>query len=510
MPQRNRILLKAVLLPLGLLAMAAAIFRRKPDAWEYEQIEEEVAVETPAAAPLLPARHRPAKRYALAAGFSALFFAGAAFTAGAGDQMVRLMDEDAAALEAASSLAGSPEAGTAPDPESAAPEAAPEAAPADAAPAEAAPAEAAPADAAPADAAPADAPAADAAPAAAAAAEPAPSTVAAQAAEPADEAAAAAAAPAPTPSNAASAAPARKAAPAPRASASKRAPAVKKSTAKTSPAKKWVVKRAAAPPAKAPEVEVERGGEPTIWLNRALPDPTPASARLHRAFAKRLVASSKRHGADWAAVLGVLRAQGERGSVPASARELDTLAARMAGTDAWKGALALSGRTGFADRAAAFADLYRFVGIEALVKGYAAAKVKLGRKVLSTPGILIYEGGRSDIMMGRIDVRVLVLIGYLAERHGSITISSLFSGHRTFARPGVVSAHVYGHAVDVAAVGGTPIAGHQQPGGLTEAAVRSVLLLPGELQPQQVISLLGLGGPSFPLRDHGDHIHVGF
>jgi len=209
-------------------------------------------------------------------------------------------------------------------------------------------------------------------------------------------------------------------------------------------------------------------------------------------------------------VLGVLRAQGERGSAPASARELDALAARMAHTEAWKGALALSGRTGFADRAAAFADLYRFVGIEALVNGYAASKVKLGRKVLSTPGILIYGGGRSDIMMGRIDVRVLVLIGYLAERHGSITVSSLFSGHRTFARPGVVSAHVYGHAVDIAAIGGTPIAGHQQPGGLTEAAVRSVLLLPGELQPQQVISLLGLGGPSFPLRDHGDHIHVGF
>ena len=53
------------------------------------------------------------------------------------------------------------------------------------------------------------------------------------------------------------------------------------------------------------------------------------------------------------------------------------------------------------------------------------------------------------------DVRVVVLLGYLAERHGSLTVSSLFSGHRTFARPGVVSAHVYGHAVDIAAVGGT-------------------------------------------------------
>jgi hypothetical protein len=131
-------------------------------------------------------------------------------------------------------------------------------------------------------------------------------------------------------------------------------------------------------------------------------------------------------------------------------------------------------------------------------------------RLLAREGVLVYDGGRADLEAGRIDVRVVVLLGYLAERHGSITVSSLFSGHRTFARPGVVSAHVYGHAVDIAAVGGAPIAGHQEPGGLTESAVRSVLLLPAELQPQQVISLLGLGGPSFALSDHGDHIHVGY
>jgi hypothetical protein len=28
--------------------------------------------------------------------------------------------------------------------------------------------------------------------------------------------------------------------------------------------------------------------------------------------------------------------------------------------------------------------------------------------------------------------------------------------------------------------------------------------------PRQVISLLGLGGPSFPLANHADHLHVGF
>ena len=39
--------------------------------------------------------------------------------------------------------------------------------------------------------------------------------------------------------------------------------------------------------------------------------------------------------------------------------------------------------------------------------------------------------------------------------------------------------------------------------------MRNILRLPAELQAKQVI-LLGLGGPSFPLADHDDHIHVGY
>ena len=69
---------------------------------------------------------------------------------------------------------------------------------------------------------------------------------------------------------------------------------------------------------------------------------------------------------------------------------------------------------------------------------------------------------------------------------------------------------MYGFTRGVAALGGVSIAGHQEPGDVTEKAVEAILLLPAELQPQQVISLLGLGGRSFPLADHYDHIHVGF
>ena len=478
MPERNRIILR-LLLPLGLLVALFALARRKPDAWEYGQEvgDDPGATGAPAPRP----RRRPAARFALAGAMTTLFFAGASFTAGAGDQMARLLDEDAAALEEAYETAAAEEAAAAEEPLAELP-----AEPA----AEAAPAELA----------------AEPAPEPAEAAAAAEAVVAAQPlegkpTEPTAEEAAAA------PSNVVQVV---TAAQAPSASAPATvAPAPVKPVVRTAPTKQWVVERAATTPARAPEIEHEYG-EPTIWLNRALPDPTPASARLARPFARELRAVSKQHGADWALVLGVLRAQGERGAVPAKSAELQTLASRLAGPDAWKAALAVSGRTAFADRATALADLYRSVGLEALVTGFLAAKERLAKKVLEREGVFIYGAGRSDIEAGRIDVRIIVLIGYLAERHDSVTVSSLFSGHRKYARPGVISAHTYGQAVDIAAVGGTAIAGNQQPGGLTEEAVRSVLLLPAELQPQQVISLLGLGGPSFPLRDHGDHIHIGF
>jgi hypothetical protein len=59
-------------------------------------------------------------------------------------------------------------------------------------------------------------------------------------------------------------------------------------------------------------------------------------------------------------------------------------------------------------------------------------------------------------------------------------------------------------------VNGIPILGHQEPGGVTEQAVRALLRLQGTMAPAQVISLLELGGPTVAMADHADHIHVGF
>jgi hypothetical protein len=272
----------------------------------------------------------------------------------------------------------------------------------------------------------------------------------------------------------------------------------------------WVVRRAKE--AKTPAVEEE--GAATIWLNRTLGDPTPPAKRLSPAFAKNLQRISAVNGVSWALVLGVLRAEGARDREPATVKELSTLArglaARGASGNEWNAALSLSGRTGFADRAVALARYNRVVGLQGLVEGLEASKPRLIEQLLGDERATIYAGGRDDLRMGRVDVRTIIVIEYLAESFGEVTVSSLFSGHRKYSRPGVVSAHMYGHAVDVASVGGTTIVGHQQEGSITEKAVRSMLMLPVEIQPRQVISLIGMGGPSFPMADHDDHIHVGF
>jgi hypothetical protein len=255
-------------------------------------------------------------------------------------------------------------------------------------------------------------------------------------------------------------------------------------------------------------------GYGVVWLHRELGDPTPPAKRLAPAFARQLVRASRASHVEWTLVLGVLRAQGHKSSRPASFRQLRSLASQLralrANANEWRAVLAFSGRTAFADRSVALANYNRAVRLRGLVRGLKAQTPALERRVLHDSRLSIYAGGRDDVAHHRINVRVLVLMLYMAEAHGSVTVSSLDSGHRLYSRPGVISAHKYGLAVDIAALGGESILGHQQVGSITEQAVRNILLLPVELRPKQVISLLGLGGPSFPLADHYDHIHVGY
>jgi hypothetical protein len=137
-------------------------------------------------------------------------------------------------------------------------------------------------------------------------------------------------------------------------------------------------------------------------------------------------------------------------------------------------------------------------------------KPLLERRVLSDERIDIYPCGRQDIRSGQIDRRVLVTLEVLAESGLEPKVTSLKCGHSFYTKSGNVSHHSSGNAVDIAAINGTPVLGHQERGGVTHQAVTRLMQMQGTLLADQIISLIDLGAPTVVMADHADHIHVGF
>jgi murein DD-endopeptidase MepM/ murein hydrolase activator NlpD len=138
-------------------------------------------------------------------------------------------------------------------------------------------------------------------------------------------------------------------------------------------------------------------------------------------------------------------------------------------------------------------------------------KDALEQRVLHDKSLSIYECGREDIASGRIDRRVLAVLEYLVSKGFRLTVTSLECRHGTLTSSGYVSEHSSGNAVDIAEIDGVPVTGHQGPGTLTDALIKTVLRLQGTMQPHQVISLEDLPGEtSFALPDHYDHVHIGY
>jgi hypothetical protein len=138
------------------------------------------------------------------------------------------------------------------------------------------------------------------------------------------------------------------------------------------------------------------------------------------------------------------------------------------------------------------------------------SKEVLTRRVLANQDINIYGCGRDDIRSGQVDRRVLATLEFLAASGLRPTVTSLKCGHGFYTKSGNVSHHSSGNAVDISAVNGTPVLGHQGKGEITEVTVRKLMTLQGAMQPAQIISLLEIGGNTIAMGDHADHIHVGW
>ena len=140
------------------------------------------------------------------------------------------------------------------------------------------------------------------------------------------------------------------------------------------------------------------------------------------------------------------------------------------------------------------------------------SKEQLQTRVLEDPNVQIYACGRRDIQSGAIDRRILAATEFLSASGLKPDISGLKCGATRNGSGGVDSAGSTGASVDIAAINGIPIQGHQGPGSITDVVVRRLLTLQGAMQPDEIVSLMSYKGQptALSLPDHANRIQVAF
>jgi hypothetical protein len=110
-------------------------------------------------------------------------------------------------------------------------------------------------------------------------------------------------------------------------------------------------------------------------------------------------------------------------------------------------------------------------------------------------GIHLGACARQDVQEGRVDKRVLAMLEYLSVSGLQPTVSGLPCAPAT---PAALAANApastSGSTVEITAVNGIPIAGHQGPGSIADETVRKLLTLEGLSRPRQIVSLMSYPG----------------
>jgi len=119
------------------------------------------------------------------------------------------------------------------------------------------------------------------------------------------------------------------------------------------------------------------------------------------------------------------------------------------------------------------------------------SKHQLQPQVLADAGIRLGRCGRQDVQEGRVDGRVLAALEYLSVSGLNPTVTGLDCAPRTSAAlASNGDAANSAKTVDIVAINGVPVAGHQGPGTLADEAVRKLLMLQGLARPRRIVSLM--------------------
>ena len=142
-------------------------------------------------------------------------------------------------------------------------------------------------------------------------------------------------------------------------------------------------------------------------------------------------------------------------------------------------------------------------------EAFLLSKAQLQRTVLTDPGITLDACARHEVAAGAVNKRVLAVLAFLSRSGLEPTVSALRCEQRQYKGPG---ASLSGDEVDISAINGTQIAGHQGPETITELTIRTLLSMPAEFVPHQIVSLMRF--PSSPSTSAAsaawNHIHLEF
>ena len=125
------------------------------------------------------------------------------------------------------------------------------------------------------------------------------------------------------------------------------------------------------------------------------------------------------------------------------------------------------------------------------------SKQQLEPQVLHDGGIRLGRCGRQDVQGGRVDRRVLAMLEFLSVSGLKPTAAGLpCDGATPAAQAANASPASAGSTIEITAVNGVPVAGHQGEGSIADTTVRKLLTLQGVSRPRRIVSLLDYPGAS--------------
>jgi outer membrane biosynthesis protein TonB len=140
------------------------------------------------------------------------------------------------------------------------------------------------------------------------------------------------------------------------------------------------------------------------------------------------------------------------------------------------------------------------------------SKAQLERAVLAEPGIKLDACSRHEVASGAVDRRMLAVLAFLSRSGLEPTVGAMRCAQRQYTAAGAASTANAGDELDISAINGTAIAGHQGPETITDLTIRTLLTLPAEFVPHEISSLMRF--PSAPnthaSRADANRIHLQF